>query len=218
MRAIVCDLFHTLVDPGRYAPVGVDRVDVTARLLGVDDDAFRDRWRELEEDRTRGITPPNQELFADASGRDPDDPLVLEAVRRYGEALDEALLRPDPSTRLALDAMRRAGLQLAVLSNTEHRDVAAWRDSPLAERFDVTVFSCDIHALKPEPIAYEAVLRGLDLEADACVFVGDGGSDELRGAQQHGFGLVVRTREYLDRGPGAEDAVVDRLGAVLDLT
>lgn len=217
MRAIVCDLFHTLVDPGRHAPVGIDRIVLAARHLGIDEEALRTRWDELEEDRTRGLTPPNAELFADASGRDPDDAVVLDAVRRYGAPLDEALLRPDPSTRLALDAMDRAGLRLAVLSNTERRDVAAWPESSLAARFAVAVFSCDIHALKPEPVAYEVVLEGLELPAGDCVFVGDGGSDELRGAKRQGFGLVVRTTEYVDRGPGGEDAVVARLGEVLDL-
>lgn len=217
MRAIVCDLFHTLVDPTRHAPVGIDRVVLVARELHIDEEALRTRWNELEEDRTRGLTPPNAELFADASGRDPDDPVVLEAVRRYGGPLDEALLRPDPSTRLALDAMRRAGFRIAVLSNTERRDVAAWPESPLAERVDVVVFSCEIHALKPEPVAYDAVLEGLGAPAAECVFVGDGGSDELRGAKGHGFGLVVRTTEYVDRGPGGEDAVIARLGQVLDL-
>ena len=89
-----------------------------------------------------------------------------------------------------LRRLRKAGLKLALLSNADVLDVAAYPGSALAGLFDVEVFSCDAGCAKPEAEIYHACLQALGLGASDCIFVGDGASDELAGAKAVGLRTV----------------------------
>ena len=69
-------------------------------------------------------------------------------------------------------------------------EVAAWDDCPLAGLFDAEVFSCVAGCAKPERAIYETCLQALELSAAECLFVGDGGSNELAGAREVGMPTV----------------------------
>ena len=60
----------------------------------------------------------------------------------------------------------------------------------MAEHFDFEVFSCDVGLVKPEPTIYRTCLDGLALSAQECIYVGDGGSNELIGAREVGLRTV----------------------------
>jgi putative hydrolase of the HAD superfamily len=60
----------------------------------------------------------------------------------------------------------------------------------LCGAFDAEVFSCDVGWVKPEPEIFNACLDKLELSAEECVFVGDGGSGELVAAKELGFHTV----------------------------
>ena len=61
----------------------------------------------------------------------------------------------------------------------------------LQSYFDVSCFSCDIGFTKPDPKAFSTVLERLGTSPQKAAYIGDGGSKELEGAKQAGFGLVV---------------------------
>jgi len=90
----------------------------------------------------------------------------------------------------ALERLRAAGFKLALLSNADVLDIEAYAGSRLAGLFDVEIFSCDAGCAKPEPEIFHACLRELALGAGECVFIGDGGSDELQGAKAVGLRTV----------------------------
>ncbi len=69
-------------------------------------------------------------------------------------------------------------------------EVAPWRDSPLAGLFDAEIFSCAVGCVKPEPAIFEQCLLKLGLTGAECLYVGDGGSDELVGARAAGMSPV----------------------------
>lgn len=200
VTAVVLDLFHTLVDPEDHRPADHERAVEVAELLGLPSGPFTTWWGGLEEERTRGTTPPNPQLFAQAAaetGVDVDADTLAEADRIYGRYQDLAIREPRPAVLDAVRELRAGGARLALLSNAERRDTRAWLDSPLAASFDVAVFSCDIRAVKPEQDAYTAVLEALSLSAGDVTYVGDGGSDELSGARRAGFGRVVAARWFV---------------------
>jgi putative hydrolase of the HAD superfamily len=62
--------------------------------------------------------------------------------------------------------------------------------------FDVTVFSCDAGILKPDPRIYRLATDGLGLPPEQCLYVGDGGHRELRGAREAGLATAL-TVEYI---------------------
>jgi putative hydrolase of the HAD superfamily len=109
------------------------------------------------------------------------------------------------------------------VSDAGHDDVEAWPRSPLASRFDATVFSHEHGMRKPHPEMYLRALTAIGADAWDAVFVGDGGSDELRGARAVGLHAVLVTRLCDQWWPGralsrAEhaDEVHDDVAAFVD--
>lgn len=74
-------------------------------------------------------------------------------------------------------------------------EIRAWPESPLAGAVDSVAFSHVIGHMKPDAAAYEAILSRLGAVPERSVFVGDGGSNELAGARDFGFALVVLADE-----------------------
>jgi putative hydrolase of the HAD superfamily len=76
---------------------------------------------------------------------------------------------------------------LAVVSNCFAEDVDAWPQCLAAECFDASVFSFEVGTAKPEPDIYLAAMQRLGVEVCNAVFIGDGGDDELLGAERAGL-------------------------------
>lgn len=77
-----------------------------------------------------------------------------------------------------------------------------WKDSALYPYFDGAVFSCQAGLLKPDPEIYHCALRKIGCVPEECVFIGDGGSQELMGAKAVGMTTVLS--EFLDVKPEAK--------------
>ena len=84
-----------------------------------------------------------------------------------------------------------------------------YAETPLAEWVDASVFSCLVRLKKPDPDIYELVCKYLRVSPNQCVYVGDGGSRELSGAQAVGmrryscaFRKVKRFSLKLEHGRG----------------
>jgi putative hydrolase of the HAD superfamily len=74
----------------------------------------------------------------------------------------------------------------------------------VAPYVDITVFSVIAGVRKPHPTLYEAVTSKLDVPSAACLYVGDGGSGELTGAERAGMTAV-----RLDAPDAAEAIIYD---------
>lgn len=90
----------------------------------------------------------------------------------------------------ALQALKSRNVKLGLISNADCIDCKYWERSPLFPYFDDAVFSCDVELLKPDKRIYELAMQRLDVSPDQCLFVGDGGSNELCGAKSAGMGTV----------------------------
>ena len=58
---------------------------------------------------------------------------------------------------------------------------------PLSGFFEVTIFSHAVGMVKPDPHIYQHACKNLGVAPSDCIFIGDGNSDELRGAAQVGM-------------------------------
>jgi len=68
--------------------------------------------------------------------------------------------------------------------------MASWAQCPLAGLFDAEVISCHVGMAKPDPEIFLKCLDMLGLPAEHCLFVGDGGSNELAAAKGVGMKTV----------------------------
>jgi putative hydrolase of the HAD superfamily len=181
-KAIVFDLFHTLTGlesewstlPWTSDVLGIDRA-VWDRALTV-----QSRWRLAGEER-------DPYVILDRLARAIDPGISEETIRKAVEirtARFRHSLRNIPSANIeTLKQLRLAGFRLGLISNADVMEVAAWSDSPLAGLFDVEIFSCTAGCVKPELAIFTKCLDALELRGEECIFVGDGGSNELVGAK-----------------------------------
>jgi putative hydrolase of the HAD superfamily len=186
ITAVLLDLYETLVTERVTGPV---RASSLGARLGLDPIAFRKAWASLRPRVVRG-----QSSFADA---------LIEAAKQLGQPVDLATVKGvcverirekaslfrqiDPNAVAVLRQLRNRGLKLAVVSNCFAEDVEAWPRCAVAPWVEVSVFSFDVGAAKPEPEIYMEALRRLDVESSHAVFIGDGGDDELLGAERVGL-------------------------------
>ena len=188
-RGIIFDLFHTLTaKESEWSDL-----PATCDVLGFERRAWDEtltrgsRWRLAGEERDACAIV--RALARSMNPSIPED-LVVEATRIRTLRFREALQRIPAGNLATLRALREHGFKLGLLSNADAMEVAAWAHSPLAGRFDVEIFSCEVGCVKPEPEIFHACLDRLRLRASECMFVGDGGSDELQGAKAVGLRTV----------------------------
>ena len=188
-KAIVFDLFHTLTG---FESEWSD-LPFTCDVLGIErkiwDEAITtgSRWRLAGEERDayRILHRLTREI----------DPRIAEETIRKAATLRkqrfrDALRRIPPANVDTLKRLRGAGFALGLVSNADAIEVEPWKDSPLSGCFDVEVFSCECGHVKPEPAIFRACIDALGLKPEQCMFVGDGGSNELIGAKEVGMQTV----------------------------
>lgn len=194
-RAVFFDLFHTLLH--------VEEADSihprTNEVLGVSILSWREQAFTHSEDRLTGkLNDPVEIIGRMARAIDPDisDEIIERATiaraGRFADAFDQA----DPANVAALNRVREVGLTTCLVSNADSCEIAGWGRSPLAACFDAVVFSYQVGYAKPHPGIYRKALEAVGQPPEACLFVGDGSCDELRGAREVGLTTVLTT-QYL---------------------
>jgi putative hydrolase of the HAD superfamily len=110
--------------------------------------------------------------------------------------------------------MKRRGLSVAVISNTEDGRVReALAAAGLAERFDVIVDSHLVGYSKPDPAIFRHALELLKVEPDEAVFVGDSYAHDALAARAAGMRAVLL--DPLDLHPESVVPRIRRLGDLL---
>lgn len=189
IKGVIFDLFHTLT--------GLEsewsELPVTSAVLGIDRRAWDEvltansHWRVIGE-----LRDPYEILRRLVNQVNPaiSDELIRKAAEIRIERFRHSLARiPDVNVQ-AVKSLRRAGLRVGLISNADAMEVASWPGCPMAGAFDVEIFSCDVGLAKPDAAIYLHCLEAMKLRAAECLFVGDGGSNELVGAKEVGLRTV----------------------------
>jgi putative hydrolase of the HAD superfamily len=187
--AVVLDLFGTLV----AAPSAVERSAAAAQfadVLGVSsavaEAALSGSWRARHDGQLRSTAEVAAHLVARCNA----PASCVDELERLLANLARDRLQPDATLLRALKEVRRGGFRLAVLSDASPDIAEAWSGSDLAPHFDAAVFSCRVDAMKPAPQLFDAVLGALDVAPERVLYCGDGGGDELAGAERAGMHAV----------------------------
>ena len=96
-----------------------------------------------------------------------------------------------------LDELKKAGLELCIISDAAYTDVLKWKESPLSKYFTKTIFSCEEGCSKPSYKLYEKAKNVMG-NPQKCVFIGDGGHDELQGAHNANM-ITIKVEWFINR-------------------
>ncbi len=194
-KAVLFDLFHTLTCVQPPALAGELPI---SEILGV---SARE-WQHLYYDsdilgRCLGHVQDGVEAMRRvAHFLDPsiEETKIIAAVESRRRRFETALVDIESDMLGALDRLRHAGIRTALVSDAGADDVESWARSPLRERLDAIVFSYQLGIRKPDARIYQHALDALGVRPEEALFVGDGGSDEHRGARAVGIRPVLVTR------------------------
>jgi putative hydrolase of the HAD superfamily len=199
-RAVVFDLWMTLVTPPRHA---FDEFRRTwSEALDVPTERLDEVWLDAEGYRRRE-TGPIRDAIVDVGERLAID-VEVEAILALRLEFMRNVLVPDAGVVETLTELRRRGIRTALVSNSTEDVALVWAETPFAGLFDTAVFSATAGFMKPDREIYELALRELPASASETLFVGDGANDELEGARVVGMTPVLVQRGVAPQWDGLE--------------
>jgi putative hydrolase of the HAD superfamily len=191
-EVIIFDLFHTLVIAKSDETTGRN----TSDLLGISGKEWNRLLWESSEHRLRHSYQDDVSIIRElAHMYDPSisEPTIRQATRSRAKRFRDCLKNPSKERVDVIRQLYERGHKMILLSNADIMEKRGWDESPFAPFFMDALFSCDIGYIKPESEAYKAALHVSQSNPDSAVFVGDGGSDELRGAKECGITTIMTT-------------------------
>ena len=187
IKVVIFDLFETLIsefDAGRPSHTEV------AQTLQLPVKEFQQEYQNLRLARLTGqfsdYAAILRYIVRKLGGEPPENAIKTLTECRYSAGAAH-LRRIEPEILEMLNEIASSGVRLGLISNTEGSTVLDWANTPLSGFFEVTVFSNLVGMVKPDPHIYQHACKNLDVAPSDCIFVGDGNSDELRGAAQVGM-------------------------------
>lgn len=190
--AVVFDLFGTLTAWESEAQRAT-LCDELADILGADRHDLRSLFRTSFTDRATGRTGNTVatiKLLAERLGAHPSAAAVALAVERRLEH-ERFIVQPTSEALTVLGALREQGCRLGVLSDCSSEIPELWSTLPYAPLVDAAVFSYVVGVRKPDQRMYSTVTDALEVDAADCLYIGDGASNELAGAQACGMTAVM---------------------------
>ncbi|MCK5740389.1 HAD-IA family hydrolase [bacterium] len=187
-EAVIFDLFGTLID--NFSRQGYE--DNLAEIAGLCDfnaGAFIKIWKSLYNQRVIGkISSPDGciDFIGQKLRQQPSD-IAIETATLLRDQFVKKTITPRPDTLKTLNELKKRGYRLALLSDCSSEIPIVWPATEFFGIFDVTTFSSNEGLKKPMPEIYQLTAERLNIPAEACVFVGDGGSQELTGAKAVGM-------------------------------
>ncbi|SCG64966.1 HAD family hydrolase [Micromonospora coxensis] len=220
-HAVLFDFFGTLTRCVRRGSAH----RTTAELLGCPEDtltAVLDRTFYQRASGRHGTAEATLRWVCAQAGVHPSDAAVRAAVAsRHRAVRADTRLREDAVPALA--ELRRRGVRTGVISDCTHELPVILPQLAVAPLLDVRVYSVQLGRCKPDPALYLAACQRLDVRPQDCLYVGDGGSRELSGAQRAGMTAVrlaapdLTDHLVFDAERDWDGAVVGSLSEVVDL-
>ncbi|MBU3102723.1 HAD family hydrolase [Clostridium gasigenes] len=190
INVIFFDLFFTLVTP-KYNDLRNEN-DVLK--------ITREEWEihaednELYEKRAIGkekIPIKIIESIIEKMGMKVSDCDKNEVLRLREERFKKSIIEVDFSIIDVLLNLKKNGKKVCLISNADIIDVKHWENSPLYNLFDGAIFSYEVGYIKPQIEIYNIALNRMKAKPEECIFIGDGGSDELKGAKELGIKTIL---------------------------
>ena len=202
IKAIFFDLFFTLITPAyEKSNNEFDLLDLSVNQwerYAEDDILYRERALGMVKTETEIIDKIISNLPFEAN--DIQKRKVLNAREKKKK---NALQSVSEEILDVLQKLKAMDIKLGLISNADVIDCKYWNQSPLCQYFNDAVFSCRVGLLKPDRQIYELAMQRLNVAPRQCLFIGDGGSNELCGAKSAGmktvFSEMLETKTHEQR-------------------
>lgn len=211
IRAVIFDMFETLVTHYRSELYFGEHV---AADLNLTEDQYRSIWDLTEDDRSIGKETFEETISKIMHANDIySEELLKKVVRKRKECKEKIFTTYGKEITDMLDALKEKGLKIALISNCFDEEVDPVKNSRLYPYFDVALLSYEVGIMKPDPKIFRLTLERLKLEPGECIYVGDGGSNELKAATDCGM-KAFQARWYLKENKRRAPRIFDEYTAL----
>ncbi len=204
-KAVIFDLFETLITEWGHKKYTKNEM---CSDLGIERAKFDVYWDEKEKERYSGeISFTDSVLFVcEKCGKKIDDSILSGIMDKRMKTKSLCFEYVDPNVYLLLERLKTIGLRLAIISNCSSEEVQVIKQSKIYEYFDKIILSYEVKMQKPDIRIYKEGSGLLGVAAEECIFVGDGGSNELEGAKAAGM-KAIQAKWYTNQLPHKRDSI-----------
>ena len=188
IQAVIFDMYETLLtqfcSPLYY---GTE----IARDLGLRPEEFLPGWRATEEARATGklTFEDTMERLMKAHGVYSPEAHRRVVDKRIAIQAD-CFTHLHPGIEPMLSGLKERGIRIGLITNCFSEEAKLIRESELFSYFDAPCLSWELGVRKPDPAIFHECLQKLGIPAEHCLYVGDGGSQELEAARALGMQAV----------------------------
>lgn len=191
IKAVIFDMYETLITLYESPLYFSTQMAMDA---GISEDRFQKLWIPSETDRTIGKISLEE---------------ILETILRQNECYSESMLNSIVAKRIQtreeafnhlhkqiipmLILLKEKGILIGLISNCFSEEAMLIKKSILYPYFDAPCLSYEEGLQKPDTAIFQRCLDKLGVQANECLYVGDGGSYELEAAEKVGMKAVQAT-------------------------
>ena len=198
-KVVIFDLFETLITEWGHKKYTKNEMCAD---LGIERKNFDIYWDEKEQERYMGkINFEDSILYVCKNcGKYVDNLMLSSIVDKRIKTKSACFEYVIPDIFQLLKNLKAMGLRIVIISNCSSEEVKALKESEIYQYFDEVILSYEVHMKKPDTCIYEEVAKRLGVALIECVFVGDGGSNELMGAKAVGM-KAIQAKWYTNQHP-----------------
>ena len=196
IKAVIFDMFETLVTHYE-SPVYMGKQ--ISSDIGISESKFREIWDTSDDDRTlgkRSFEDVIEEILRVNNCYSVD--LFEKIVARRKQSQIECFEHIHSEILPLFLKLKEKNIKIGLITNCyfEERDVI--KNSVFWSYFDSVCMSCEVGLKKPDVQIFKMSMNKLQVEAEECLYVGDGGSFELETAQALGMCPLQATWYFKD--------------------
>jgi len=191
-KAVIFDLYGTLVNNIPRSENEKFFAEVGSVFKAPGEDIYR-LWSDIWEHRAGGFFKSTEETFkfiCEKLGISVPNAKVKYAAQLNHDFLERMVI-PRPYAVEVLTHLKSESIKTGIITDCSAGTVKYWKKVPFSHLIDVPVFSCQVKLLKPDPGIYLLSAERLGVVPHNCLYIGDGGSQELTGAAEVGMHPVL---------------------------
>ena len=204
-RAVIFDLFETLITEWGHKKYTKNEM---CSDFGIEREKFDLYWNEKHTERNTGkISFADSILYVcEKCGKPIDDTTLSLITDKRIKTKSSCFEYVNPDVFQLLNNLKTMGLRLAIISNCSPEEVTVIKQSQIYPYFDQVVLSYEMGMQKPDSRIYEETASLLGAAPSECIFVGDGGSNELEGAKLTGM-KPIQAKWYTNQHPHKRESM-----------
>ena len=204
-KAVIFDLFETLITEWGHKKYTKNEMCAD---LGVERAEFDIFWDEKALDQYEGkITYEDSiKYVCEKCGKSVDERTISKILDKRIKTKSVCFEYVQPEVYQLLKMLRDIGMKTAIVSNCSSEEVQVLKHSEIYKYFDEVILSYEVHMKKLDSCIYEEAAKRLGIDVSECIFVGDGGSNELVGATNVGM-KAIQAKWYTNKHPQKRDNI-----------